>query len=317
MMFSQTIRRISTKPRAIELAFDKIACKNNTNKTPLVLIHGLFGSKTSNRSMARSLDTLFGNSRDIYLIDLRNHGESATARPHDYESMSLDVFKFLQAHALHRSILVGHSMGGKVVMNMILQQQMQRKMACEITMGVCIENAPAVTMPNSKFVTYIDALQSAISSGGGGETSLQTRDSVHRHLSEKLPGEQESIIQFLMTLLRRLRRNSNSNSDGSGGGGAVFESKVPLQLLRESIVAGEVSGFPLVPSSDTPPCGTPMLFIRGEASNYLCDEYIVSISSFFANFEVQTVANSGHFVNSERPVECARLIHEYIDRRED
>ena len=41
-------------------------------RTPLLILHGLFGSGTNWRSIARAL----GTSRTVYLPDLRNHGDS-------------------------------------------------------------------------------------------------------------------------------------------------------------------------------------------------------------------------------------------------
>ena len=49
-------------------------------------------------------------------IDLRNHGRSFHANQHNYELMSEDLLKYLNAYKLDEVSLIGHSMGGKAAM---------------------------------------------------------------------------------------------------------------------------------------------------------------------------------------------------------
>lgn len=48
---------------------------------------------------------------------------------------------------------------------------------------------------------------------------------------------------------------------------------------------------------------TPTLFLRGEISNYVLDEDLESIEHQFADMELETIANAGHWVHAEAPNE--------------
>ena len=56
--------------------------------SPLVILHGLFGSLDNWQSIAKGLEEDF----TIYLLDLRNHGKSPHTEDIDYPSMAQDVF---------------------------------------------------------------------------------------------------------------------------------------------------------------------------------------------------------------------------------
>ncbi|NKB64077.1 MAG: alpha/beta fold hydrolase [Gammaproteobacteria bacterium] len=75
---------------------------------PLIILHGLFGSSSNWRSIARRLSS----NRTVICLDLRNHGQSPWSDEMDYESMALDVAHLIQQHQLRNPILLGHSMGG-------------------------------------------------------------------------------------------------------------------------------------------------------------------------------------------------------------
>lgn len=80
---------------------------------PLILLHGLFGSKQNNRTISKAL------ARDlktpVYALDLRNHGDSPHDPVHDYSAMANDVEEFIQQHNLRLPTLIGHSMSVPVL----------------------------------------------------------------------------------------------------------------------------------------------------------------------------------------------------------
>jgi len=83
---------------------------------PVVMVHGLFGSASNWQSIARRLE-----GHEVFLVDLRNHGES----PHDddmsYPAMAADLERFIDVHCAGRAAALGHSMGGKAVMALALR----------------------------------------------------------------------------------------------------------------------------------------------------------------------------------------------------
>lgn len=79
---------------------------------PLVILHGLFGSGTNWRSIARA----FSGDFHVTCLDLRNHGNSAWTETMDYVSMAEDVAETLDREGIRLPVVLGHSMGGKTAM---------------------------------------------------------------------------------------------------------------------------------------------------------------------------------------------------------
>jgi len=79
---------------------------------PLVLIHGLFGSYENLGMIARQLADTF----QIINVDLRNHGKSAHLPTMTYPEMAVDVLETLDTLGIDSAFILGHSMGGKVAM---------------------------------------------------------------------------------------------------------------------------------------------------------------------------------------------------------
>ena len=77
-----------------------------------MLLHGLLGSSRNWQTAGRELATRY----HVCALDLRNHGTSPHTTEMSYPAMVADVLAWLDAHALHRAMLVGHSLGGKVAM---------------------------------------------------------------------------------------------------------------------------------------------------------------------------------------------------------
>jgi esterase len=85
---------------------------------PLIILHGLFGSARNWQSIARQLSDRY----TVYALDLRNHGSSPHDKVMDYPAMSADVIEFIDQHKLQNPIVLGHSLGGKVAMQLALSE---------------------------------------------------------------------------------------------------------------------------------------------------------------------------------------------------
>lgn len=104
----------------------------------LVVCHGLFGSKQNWRSLAKSMAKGFGVP--IYTLDMRNHGSSPHSDDMTYAQMADDVKSFLQEQQLSNVTLVGHSMGGKVVMALALDPSLPESTLSHL---VSVDMSPA------------------------------------------------------------------------------------------------------------------------------------------------------------------------------
>lgn len=87
------------------------------NGSPLIFIHGLFGSGDNWRSIAKH----FAEDYQVITLDLRNHGRSPHDAVQDYAAMAEDLLDLFDHLGLQKAHLVGHSMGGKVAMQFATQ----------------------------------------------------------------------------------------------------------------------------------------------------------------------------------------------------
>jgi len=83
-----------------------------SDKTPIIIIPGLFGSTINWRSFARKLSESYA----VIVIDQRNHGESPHAATNSYADMVNDLLLLCDRLSFDQVVLCGHSMGGKVAM---------------------------------------------------------------------------------------------------------------------------------------------------------------------------------------------------------
>jgi len=82
----------------------------------LVYLHGLFGNSNNWRSISYSES--IRELRRSLLVDLRNHGDSDHHQSMNYSDMADDVIRHMDELNIDKFTLLGHSMGGKVAMNL-------------------------------------------------------------------------------------------------------------------------------------------------------------------------------------------------------
>ena len=94
-----------------------------SNKTPLLIVHGLYGSARNWGVISKRLS----DERDVFAIDQRNHGDSRWSETQSYFDMAGDLQEFLK-HFGSMAVL-GHSMGGKAAMVLsILESNLVEKL---------------------------------------------------------------------------------------------------------------------------------------------------------------------------------------------
>ncbi len=86
-----------------------------TDKPPLLIVHGLYGSARNWGSIAKTLS----DERQVVAVDQRNHGDSPWFDSHSYPEMAEDLADVI-THIGGPVDLLGHSMGGKTAMMLAL-----------------------------------------------------------------------------------------------------------------------------------------------------------------------------------------------------
>ncbi len=87
-----------------------------TDRPPLLIVHGLYGSARNWGVVSKKLS----DERQVIAIDHRNHGESPRRDSHSYFDLASDLAAVLED--IGPADVLGHSMGGKASMVVALQR---------------------------------------------------------------------------------------------------------------------------------------------------------------------------------------------------
>ncbi|CAA9958031.1 Mitochondrial hydrolase [Pyrenophora teres f. maculata] len=251
---------------------------------PIVIIHGLFGSKRNNQSVGNAFARIL--KRPVYAIDTRNHGESPHDKVHNYTALAEDVEAFLQKHSLKNSTLIGHSMGAKTVMTMAL-----RNPDCCANI-IPVDNAPVDAALSSDFPKYAEGMQHVEKAQ---PKSQKEADQLLEPYAKDLP-----VRQFLLTNLVRTEP------------GAPLKFRIPVGTLTKAL--DHMADFPFK-NPDEAQFSKRALFIRGTRSHYVSDETLPIIGRFFPRFELVDV-DAGHWVISEKPEEFIKAVVDFLQDKE-
>ncbi|XP_056414511.1 protein ABHD11 [Hyla sarda] len=248
---------------------------------PLVLLHGLFGSKSNFQSIARALVQRIG--RKVLTLDARNHGSSPHCDIITYPAMSDDVRHLLQQLNIPRCVLIGHSMGGKTAMTLALQQPHM------VERLISVDISPSTTSPQTGFPQYIKAMQNVRLEGE------MPRSTARRLAEEQLNAivKEPSVRQFLLTNL--LQENGH------------FKWRVNLEAISNHLQ--DVLDFPEFHSSYS----GPTLFLGGANSPYISSENYPDIERLFPCANVEYIQGAGHWVHAEKTQDFLNAICNFVE----
>ncbi len=240
--------------------------------TPLIILHGLFGSSDNWQTLGRK----YAENYTTYLVDQRNHGHSDRSTDFSYELMAEDLLELMNDEGLDKAHLLGHSMGGKTVM--VFAQLHPEKVDKMIVADIGPQEYP----PHHK--TILEALNSVDLS------VMNTRKAVEDHINQYIsdPGTK----QFL---LKNLYWNDQQQLDWRINI-PVLTEKMPLIMKGVGSQHVEIT----------------TLFLRGEKSGYITDDNLEAIHDQFPNSHVKTIADAGHWLHAEKPVEFYELTREFL-----
>ncbi|KAI1805543.1 alpha/beta-hydrolase [Daldinia bambusicola] len=276
----------------VRLAFDHHKPRKegtSPKESPIIFMHGLFGSKKNNRTVSKVLARDLGCH--VYAVDLRNHGESGHAPRHDYLAMADDVAAFIDDHGLRNPTLIGHSMGAKTAMTLSLKEPSLIK---DI---VAVDNAPVDAVLGTSFGRYIEGMRRVEEAG-------VMRKSDADKMLEAYEGD-VAVRQFLLGNLHHARAPDGSVEP-------TYRFRVPLDVLARSL--GHLGDFPFKDPQQAR-FEKPALFVRGTRSSYVPDEVIPLIGQFFPRFELVDI-DAGHWVISEKPDKFLKAVMDFLGPKE-
>ena len=247
--------------------------KDYGNGPPLIILHGLFGSLDNWHSTSVKLAAQF----HVFAVDQRNHGNSPHASEMSYPAMANDLDEFMRAHGPARAHMLGHSMGGKTAMEFALRY------GDRVEKLIVVDIAPRAYSPRHEKI-----LQAMLSLD---LPAFETRKEIEEALAPAVP--ELATRQFLLKNVTRAP-------------GQTFHWKLGL---RE--IAGDYARLSEPPTATTP-YGKPVLFVRGEASDFLLDEDISLIRGLFPQAELRTIPRAGHLPHVENPAAFLQTVNEFL-----
>src|SRR3954452_8073250 len=260
----------------------------------VVFVHGLFGQGKNWTTIGKGL----ADGHRVTLVDLPNHGHSPWTDRVDYidmvELLATELEQFGEPVTL-----VGHSMGGKVSMQLALRRP-------ELLRALVVVDIAPVEYPvqggrtedpdeeASPFAAYIDAMQAL------DLDALRTRGDADDALRDAVPSRM--VRSFLLQSLVR---------EGLGADGG-WRWRLNLELLERDL--GELRGFPAPPPGAT--YDGPVLWIAGANSTYVLPEDRPVMDALFPATRLVRIKDAGHWVHSEQPAVFLETLRRFLGRVE-
>ena len=261
----------------MKLFFRKYGEKNPA----LIIVHGLYGMSDNWVAIAKALSKEF----EVFVIDQRNHGNSPHSTEHNYNLLQEDLHEFMQEQEIEKAVLLGHSMGGKTVMNFAKYHPEMISALVVVDISPKRYKGEQLEKSKAKHLQILKAMQSI------DIQNIEKREDIRSKIISEL--KEERVADFILKNLKRI--------DGK------YQWKLNLDTIinkLDNIIADidfteEISGFPV-------------LFIRGEKSNYILDSDISFIEEKFPVAEISTIKDTGHWIHAEQPAKLLQILKEFF-----
>jgi len=255
---------------------------------PVLLLHGLLGSKRNFASLGTSLAQQLVKKRKVLAVDLRNHGDNTDFRNiMTYDAMASDVISMLDQHDMKEVVLVGHSMGGKVAQTLALLYPDR------IAGLVVLDMAPVTYTQDDPAWKAVQDIVQVLSDLD--ISNCKAKRDVDLLLRTSLPDP--ALRAFVLTNL-----NTATSSP--------LEWKIPMQAISSQL--STLAGFH-VPTSTQQYAGD-AFFIHGGQSKFVRNVHLDQIASYFPNHMLTTIRGAGHWIHAEAPDDVLALLKRYLDR---
>lgn len=242
--------------------------------SPLLVLHGLLGSHQNLLPACRA----FAGNFQVFAIDQRNHGHSPHHDEMHYDIMAGDLARFMDRHGIETAHILGHSMGGKTAMQFALNHP------ARVRRLVIVDMSPREYGPGfAKLLAALRELQPA---------RFKTRLEADQALALTVP--EESLRQFVL---------KNLMPDDYGGyrwRNNIEAIAANYDRLREAILGPA-------------PFAGETLFLLGGKSDYVGEEDRLEIRRLFPSAQFETIADAGHWVHAEKPVEFAGAVLKFLN----
>lgn len=242
---------------------------------PVILLHGMFGSLSNLGNLARAL----AGNYHVISVDLRNHGESPHEQRMDLEAMAADIVELMDEQGLGAAALVGHSLGGKVAMQVAMNNP--SRVACLVVADIAPVDYPQQS--NNAVLSALEELSQ------GAIDSRKSADAVLTKFEIDAPTR-----GFVLKNLRRLN-----------------DHQFDLRLNMQSISANYATELTRAPVGQS--YSGSVLFVKGENSAYIQDRHRAVIETLFPQNRIELIEGAGHWLHAEKPEQFNNLLSSFLD----
>lgn len=230
---------------------------------PFLIIHGFLGMSDNWKTLGLQFAQL---GFQIHLLDMRNHGKSFHSDEFNYEIMVEDVKAYIDFHQLQHVTLLGHSMGGKIAMLFatIYPEYVEKLIIADI--------GPKYYAPHHQ--TILEALNAVDFSKKPNRSEVD--EIISKYISDF------GTKQFLL-------KNVYWKTPEELG----FRFNLPVFNEKISEIG---TALPFENYFDKP-----VLFLRGDKSDYILDVDFETILHHFPLAIINTIPNAGHWLQAENP----------------
>ncbi|WP_017446005.1 alpha/beta fold hydrolase [Gayadomonas joobiniege] len=241
---------------------------------PLVILHGLFGQADNLAVLAKAASQHY----KVIQFDLRNHGQSPHHDVLDYASMANDVLTSLNSLDIQHCHLFGHSMGGKVAMQLALNQP-------TLVRSLIIEDIAPVTYPDrhSQIIKTLKAINI---------NTIKNRQHVLNELSESID---DATSQFLLKGLKKSHEQ--------------WHWQFNLTAIEQNY--HNICAFP----RHSKQFNRPTLFIKGGLSDYITQNNYNSIDNYFPLAKFKIIQGAGHWAHAEKPNIMNKIVLDFLQKQ--
>lgn len=238
-----------------------------------MVFHGLFGMLDNWGTFGREMSEYM----PVHLVELRNHGRSFHSEEMSIKLMTDDILRYLQHYNIEKAYILGHSLGGKVVMQFAMDHPDKVEKLVVADMG------PKAYPPHHQGI--FKGLNSVDFS------TNPSRSEVDEQLKKYIP--EVSVRQFLT---KNLYWNSDKRLTWRFN--LPVLSKTYNEVVTRAVSFGRYSG--------------PTLFLAGGNSNYVLPQDELVIKQRFPKAEIKRIKGAGHWLHAEKPQEFFNEVFQFL-----
>jgi len=288
----------------------KDASRHKHVKSPLVIQHGLFGTKENWKTVGKELNHI--TNRTVYSLDGRNHGESPHTNEMTFALMAKDVRNFCEQNNHEKISFMGHhGIGGRIgMMIAMLYPEMLDKL-------IVVYSTPLMSMKSQQ---RYKQLREAAEMLKTVEPELRKCEGYKRNLAaeqaiEHIIKDKRDVALMLSNLTSGSNNSSSKKEKVVSDGNSDSSHNLPLWKCNIDAFLNNpgIINFPSFDESKAFHGKT--LFVQSTKSNYISPEDESEIQRIFPNSEFSWIKskNGSTWFHIESHTEFMQAVISFLE----